>query len=55
MGHSSRSWQALFYQDCEPGPNPGSEASEESDAGSKERRDVSIIIGPGVVYAEPTA
>ncbi|MEX1294736.1 MAG: hypothetical protein AB1Z67_01060 [Candidatus Limnocylindrales bacterium] len=30
-------------------------AQEVRDAGSRERRDVSIIIGPGVVYAEPTA
>lgn len=30
-------------------------AQEVRDAGSGERRDVSIIIGPGVVYAEPTA
>lgn len=28
---------------------------EVRDAGSKERRDVSIVIGPGVVYTEPTA
>lgn len=30
-------------------------AQEVRDAESKERRDVTIIIGPGVVYAEPTA
>mgnify|MGYP001551318621 FL=1 len=30
-------------------------AQEVRDAGSGERRDVTIIIGPGVVYAEPTA
>ena len=30
-------------------------AQEVRDAESKERRDVSLIIGPGVVYAEPTA
>ena len=30
-------------------------AQEVRDAQSKERRDVTIIIGPGVVYAEPTA
>ena len=30
-------------------------AQEVRDAGSKERRDLSIIIGPGVVYAEPSA
>jgi len=28
-------------------------AQEVRDADSKERRDVTILIGPGVVYAEP--